>query len=585
MKVEFIKDWRALVDLKSQWQSVYKADPEACYYLSHEWLFGTNETIGRGGFVIGVRETDADSDYVAFLPIRLITKHDDNGFYNEVGLLGNSVSDYTGFICKPEFEEEAIVAFAGVLNRMNWRRFRLRFTPISDHRLKIFLQAFSGEVLELRSLDMHDENGINNGICPYTMLPGDWDEYLAKNVSSNTRQKIRRFLRQVEESDSFHFTHTTAETLERDIGILNDLWGKRWGEIKGDRLPVILDTTRRTLRSGFRTGTLFFPILWKDDQPLCALGIFVDHAKKVYNFHIGGRDLTFKGPPSLGLVTHAYAIRHAISQGMVKYDFLRGNERYKYSFCSEEQHLRSLLLVTKSGLNLEDKLEKDSLLYVWNSSLKFYREGNLEAAKRGFSQILKSDPRQPHVMYRYGYTLAQLGLHDTAFRVFLKALQRNPDSPKLWLRLGRSFVARQNTSGTGITQDVSALFRLFARMLSKLDLADQAVAVSEAAMQLDPKNADLTETLSKVLKRRERRITAQKADDQAAEQGDIEAGPQRLAAAISNKVKKAKLSQSVAPALAADDGDIAFKTYCRQNTETALETVMRATPRTKNWLR
>ena len=177
------------------------------------------------------------------------------------------------------------------------------------------------------------------------------------------------------------------------------------------------------------------------------------------------------------------------------------------------------------------------------------------------------------------------GIDDEGISEFLKALQRNPDSPKLWLRLGRSFVARQNTSGTGITQDVSALFRLFARMLSKLDLADQAVAVSEAAMQLDPKNADLTETLSKVLKRRERRITAQKADDQAAEQGDIEAGPQRLAAAISNKVKKAKLSQSVAPALAADDGDIAFKTYCRQNTETALETVMRATPRTKNWLR
>ena len=524
MKVELIKNWQAIVDLKTQWQSVYKSDPEACYFLSHEWLFGTKENIGRGGFVIGVRETDESSDYVAFLPVRLYTKHDENGFYNEVDLIGAGVSDYHGFICNPEFEEKAIVAFANMLNRMNWRRLRLRYTPASKRRLQIFMNAFSDEVLELKSIGMHDENGIDLGICPYTTLPDDWDEYLSKNVSSNTRHKIRRYLRKVEGSESFRFTHATAETLERDIEILNRLWTERWGESKGDRLPSILKTTRRILRSAFFTDTLFFPILWQDDHPLCALGIFVDHEKKTYNFHIGGRDTSFKGPPSTGLVTHAYAIRHAISQGMLQYDFLRGNEAYKYSFCSEERRLRSLMLVTKSGQNLGDKLERDCLGYVWQNTLRLYREGDLAAAKRGCSQILKSDPNQPNVMYLYGYTLAQLGKHDIASRVFLKALQRNPESPKIWLRLGRSLIAGQARSndaarpssvGLDSPKDVSTVLRYVARLLSKLDLADQAVAVSEAALHLDPEDTGLTVALAKALHGRKSRAMSKRPDEQS----------------------------------------------------------------------
>ncbi len=42
-------------------------------------------------------------------------------------------------------------------------------------------------------------DGIDNSICPSVALPDDLDRFLETKVSSNTRQKIRRFLRQVEE--------------------------------------------------------------------------------------------------------------------------------------------------------------------------------------------------------------------------------------------------------------------------------------------------------------------------------------------------------------------------------------------------
>ena len=40
-------------------------------------------------------------------------------------------------------------------------------------------------------------DGIDNSLCPYATLPNDWNGYL-DSLSTNTRQKIRRLLKQVE---------------------------------------------------------------------------------------------------------------------------------------------------------------------------------------------------------------------------------------------------------------------------------------------------------------------------------------------------------------------------------------------------
>ena len=52
------------------------------------------------------------------------------------------------------------------------------------------------------------------------------------------------------------------------------------------------------------------------------------------------------------MILHAYSIRHAIAHGFVEYDFLRGNEPYKYSFGCKERKIYSIVLETRSGRNL-----------------------------------------------------------------------------------------------------------------------------------------------------------------------------------------------------------------------------------------
>jgi CelD/BcsL family acetyltransferase involved in cellulose biosynthesis len=56
-----------------------------------------------------------------------------------------------------------------------------------------------------------------------------------------------------------------------------------------------------------------------------------------------GRDETFEAPPA-GMILHAYSIRHAIKQGFIEYDFLRGNEPYKYAWGAVDEPVHRLLV-------------------------------------------------------------------------------------------------------------------------------------------------------------------------------------------------------------------------------------------------
>ena len=58
------------------------------------------------------------TDYVAFLPIWIKTKERKNGeMYNVVHMGGNHFANYTGFICRPEWAEQALPALGEKIGR------------------------------------------------------------------------------------------------------------------------------------------------------------------------------------------------------------------------------------------------------------------------------------------------------------------------------------------------------------------------------------------------------------------------------------------------------------------------------------
>lgn len=507
MRVDVIDSVKAMAQVRADWDAVYGADPDAHVFLSWTWMARWLPHIGTPWFVLAARP-DADAPYVAFLPLWLqTTEQKSGGFQNNLVMGGSFISDYTGILCLPEHQEQAIPAFADQIKTLHWTSLRLEDLCMSRRRTDLFTQAFSRSGFGVATLN-RVEDGIDQGICPIAHLPGDWDSYLEEKLSANMRQKVRRLLRQVEESAELRITQADAKTIDRDLDTLLRFWEARWGVRKGERLKDILRNLRAMLRHAFDAGMLFLPVLWQGDRPVCALGTLIDARKKSFLFFLAGRDQTFDGPSS-GLVLHAHSIRHAIRNGFVVYDFLRGNESYKYSFGVEERRIESLVLSTKDRKNLGGHLDRRCLPYVLQVSMEHHRAGRHEAAEIGYRQVVQADPNNADALYGLGQFAAKRGEHGAAIALFRTLLAVAPATHKAWFRLGRSLrgsgefweAVRAYCEGIERGGALPGAYYDLGHLLLQLGQVDLAVAAFEAARGLQPGFADLDASLTRARRR------------------------------------------------------------------------------------
>jgi CelD/BcsL family acetyltransferase involved in cellulose biosynthesis len=391
MYVDVITNPQVWLTLRKNWETVYDADPDAQYFLSWDWIDRRLMTGPGQWFVLAVKEKEQDIEYVAFFPFKMRTRYGEKAlFWQDVLVAGSPASDYTGLLCLPRFEGRAIPALAEALLARRWAKLVLNCFRVSRKRLRLFTKCFATSDFHVADYEDAEPDGVNNWVCPYISLPDDWDAYL-ETLSANTRQKVRRFLRKVEGSDTYRITYADAETVERDIAILVDFWGRRWIEEKGQATAAIQESLKEILMDVFRSGTLILPILWQGERPLVALSFFIDKKTNSLLFYAAGRDLEFKELPA-GLTLHAHCIRDAIAHGYKVYEFLRGDEPYKLSFASEQRRMRNIIITTKTPGNWGGAIDPIAIPVVFRQIQHFAAEGNVIDAERGCRQILQSEP-------------------------------------------------------------------------------------------------------------------------------------------------------------------------------------------------
>jgi hypothetical protein len=263
MYISVIDNFETLAKFRTDWDSVYEADPEAQFFLSWTWISRWLKELNWHWVILAAKPTAEAPTYIAFFPLKFrTTKTKEGKIFREIAMAGNRAADYTGFICTPEFHDHAIQAFAIYMKRKNWHAIHLENIFVSSRRLSLFLKHFSRSDFDTIQVEQIDEIGnINNCICPYVTLPADWETYLNNVLSSNTRQKVRRFLKKVETSSEFRITHAETDTVEHDVDILLGFWALKWGDRKGDRLDRIMNVVRTMLIHCFEGGSLFLPVL------------------------------------------------------------------------------------------------------------------------------------------------------------------------------------------------------------------------------------------------------------------------------------------------------------------------------------
>jgi len=180
--------------------------------------------------------------------------------------------------------------------------------------------------------------------CPTVLLPSEWEAYLAL-LRGKDRHELRRKLRRAEAAARLEYRVTSAAAqLDEDINTFMALHRMSQQDAKqGFMTPEKEAFFRAMARHLWPQGWLELAFLYADGEPIATLCCFAyGSTYAAYNsgYHPAYGDL------SAGIVLFAERIRTAIARGFTAFDFMRGNEPYKYRFGATDRPLYQLLART-----------------------------------------------------------------------------------------------------------------------------------------------------------------------------------------------------------------------------------------------
>ena len=316
--------WESLGDAASEWPALFEQSVTQSIFLSLPWQ--TAWALNCCGSVdehpvLAVRD-DADGSLRGIAP-----------FYHDKDAvtfgLDYNVTDYQDILAVAGQETAVWDAVLDYGAAEGWTSIDL--TGLRD-------DSPSTQILESRAAE-HGWRADRSvwDVSPYVELPESWDAHV-QSLSKKDRHELRRKLRRLEASGEAEYRVYDHDHDELP-GALNDfvaLMGKS-SEAKSDFLTAdrrsFLETLTKTMAEADSLQLAFLDV---GGKPVSATMSFVEGDRLLlYN---SGYDPEYRRL-SVGLLLKAYGLRGAIEQGLKEYDFLRGNEPYKYDLGGNDRIL------------------------------------------------------------------------------------------------------------------------------------------------------------------------------------------------------------------------------------------------------
>jgi CelD/BcsL family acetyltransferase involved in cellulose biosynthesis len=164
-------------------------------------------------------------------------------------------------------------------------------------------------------------------VCPYVPLLGSWDGYLG-GLTKKDRHELRRKLRRaVDDQGAEWRTIKTPDdlgpTLDAFIELHRRSSAAKAGFMTEEMAAYFRDLAAQTLER----GTLRMGVLWVGDTPAAgAMGFAQGDRFYLYN---SGYNPEYAAH-SVGIAAVGLLLRDAAEEGLAIFDFLQGNETYKY---------------------------------------------------------------------------------------------------------------------------------------------------------------------------------------------------------------------------------------------------------------
>ena len=268
---------------------------------------------------------------------------------NDYSLLGSSDTfDYNDFIVAAGAETTFYPALLDELDHNGGQRLEL-FSIGEDSPTLSILPGLAQERGFAVAVAPED-------VAPRLALAATWDEYLA-GLTKKDRHELRRKLRRLESHPNWRWycvsdPATAAARMDDFVDLM-----RRSDAAKAEFLTPQREAFFRKMAAataGQDILRLFFMEL--DDRPVAAsLCLDYDGVRMLYN---SGHDPEYRYY-SVGLLLHSLCLRDALERGYRYFDFLRGNEPYKYRLGGADHQLYRITL-SRNGADAADDDDNDA---------------------------------------------------------------------------------------------------------------------------------------------------------------------------------------------------------------------------------
>lgn len=322
MDIRIYKDPQGFDALKADWNPLLARSRSNTLFLTWEWQTTWWRYLGTGDlWLLAWYEED---EIVGIAPLYCQTEPDGTRLLGIVGCV--EVSDYLDLIVAEGREATVLRGFLDWLNGPDapqWDVVQLCNLPQDSltHRI----------LPELAAADRLQSATTVEDVCPVIELPGDFETYLQECLSKKQRHEVRRKTRRIQEETSVRWYAVDGASdlrLETDAFItLHRLSTQEKHSFMTPEMQVFFEQITRVMHEA---GWLYLAFIEVNGAKAAAMLGFVHNGRLlVYN---SGYDPSNYAELSPGIVLTSFIIEDAIRRGVRVFDFLQGNEVYKYRF-------------------------------------------------------------------------------------------------------------------------------------------------------------------------------------------------------------------------------------------------------------
>jgi CelD/BcsL family acetyltransferase involved in cellulose biosynthesis len=303
--------------LEAEWSELARRRAYPTLFLTPEWIGLARAYDRREQITLSIAETRG---------IAALARDDDG----TISFAGGELTDYQDIVAKAADVPIVAEAFAEWIAASRTPRVLLEFVQEESGTLDVV-----AGVLTAAGYDVQIDRLVT---APRVKLPNSFEMYV-QGLGKKERHELRRKLRRLETGRRVTFRFAgedeRASVLERFVALHR--------RSRGEKAEFMTDETERFFRDVAETlaarGWLRLGVLNAGGEDAAVLFAFAyEGTLALYN---AAYDPAL-GALSVGIASHAYAIRAAIDEGLGTYDLLRGDEPYKYDLGGTDHWLLRL---------------------------------------------------------------------------------------------------------------------------------------------------------------------------------------------------------------------------------------------------